>query len=488
MVKKVSEYMQKHHMLKKGDTVIVGVSGGADSVCLLSVLCELRTTMEITLVAAHINHLFRETAERDEKYVEDLCKEMNVPCKILREDVKTVAKEQGMTFEEAGRQVRYKFFRQLKEEYQADKIAVAHNREDCGETMLFHLFRGSNLKGLGGISPVSGDVIRPLMKVGRKEIEGYLNGQNREWMEDETNASEVYSRNRIRHQIMPVAEELCAGAGERMAETAEELRLTENYLAEQTGQANLKCCEKRDGGTFINVTKLEELHPVLQSRLLFYVLEQEAEASKDLGRIHVQQLLKLCHLQAGRSINLPYRICAYRTAEGILVRREDSEGIGQGTYFDTQSKRDGTSYTLGGVSSVIALLSGKELEAGEEIHFVLEGLGSVRAKLLFNYELKNIPQKTYTKWFDYDKIVKCAVFRKRMEGDYLVIDDKGSRKKLKEYFIQEKIPAYKRDEVWILADEEHIMWVPGYRISTHYKITETTERVLEITIGGNENG
>ena len=93
-----------------------------------------------------------------------------------------------------------------------------------------------------------------------------------------------------------------------------------------------------------------------------------------------------------------------------------------------------------------------------------------------------------TNWFDYDKIVKCAVFRKRMEGDYLVIDDKGSRKKLKEYFIQEKIPAYKRDEVWILADEEHIMWVPGYRISTHYKITETTERVLEITIGGNENG
>ena len=105
-----------------------------------------------------------------------------------------------------------------------------------------------------------------------------------------------------------------------------------------------------------------------------------------------------------------------------------------------------------------------------------------------DFDLQNIPQKTYTKWLDYDKINSCAVFRKRLEGDFLAIDEKGSRKKLKEYFIQEKIPAYKRDEIWILADDNHIMWVPGYRISSFYKVSEKTERVLELTIGGRENG
>ena len=467
MVKKVYDYIQKYHMLEKGDTVIIGVSGGADSVCLLSVLSELREAMSLSLVAAHINHMYRKTAERDEKYVEDLCRKLEIPCKILRMDVAVVAQDRGMSFEEAGRMVRYEYFDKIKNDFKADKIAVAHNLEDCSETMLFHLFRGSNLKVLGGMNPVNGEIIRPLMNVSRKEIEAYLGGKQLEWMEDETNASTEYSRNRIRHNIIPQAEQICPGVAGRMAETAEDLRLAETYLEEQTGQAYHECCENMDGGIFIRIEKLQELHPVIKSRVLYKVLEHTAEASRDLSRVHVQELLKLCDLQSGRSIDLPYRICAYRTADGILVRRENGGG---------------------GVSAEIALLSKKELEAGEEIVFTLEGLGMVRARLLFNCEFKNIPQKTYTKWFNYDKITKCAVFRKRMEGDYLVIDDAGNHKKLKEYFIQEKIPAYKRDAVWIMTDDDHVMWIPGHRISAFYKINENTERVLEVTIGGNENG
>lgn len=488
MVKKVTDYVQKLNMIENGDTVIAGVSGGADSVCLLSVLVELRKTMDITLIVAHVNHMFRETAVRDEEYVTALCAGMNLPCEVCRVDVQSVAKEWGMTFEEAGRKVRYEYFNQLKEQYKADKIAVAHNREDCSETMLFHLFRGSNLKGLGGMNPVNGSVIRPLMNVSRKEIEAYLRERNIEWMEDETNASVEYARNRIRHGILPEAEKICAGASVRIAETAEELRLAEEYLAKQTALAYNDCCELRDGGTFIQCSKLKEQHPFLRGRILYRALEQQAGASKDLGRIHVRELEKLCGLQAGRSMDLPYGLCAYRTSHGILVRKENKGRCLQKEVLPEDIQTAQECVRGGGVSVAIALLSKKDLENGAEIRFTLPNLGTVTAKLLFDYELENIPQKAYTKWFDYDKISSCAVFRKRIEGDYLVINDKGSHKTLKEYFIQEKIPAYKRDDVWILTDEDHVMWVPGYRISSYYKITEETERVLEISIGGQTDG
>ncbi len=451
-------------MVESGNTLIVGVSGGADSVCLLSVLCRLQQTFRFRLVCAHVNHMFRDTAKRDEEYVQALCKEYNIPCRVLRADIQEIAAKHKMSFEEAGRMVRYDFFEQLRQEYSACKIAVAHNLEDCSETMLFHLFRGTNLRGLGGMQPVNGAIIRPLLNVKRSDIVTYLTDNNIRWMEDETNSSVDYTRNRIRHNVIPEAEAISPGACVRMAETGEDLRLLEDYLTEQTEFAYGTCCEFRDGGTFIRVKNLERFHTAIQSRVLYLALEKEAGAAKDLGRIHVKELEKLITLQSGRRISLPYGLCAYRITDGILLHKE----------FETPV-------------STIALLSKSELEKGEEISFFLEGLGEVRAKLLFNYELKNIPQKTYTKWLDYDKITKCAVFRNRIEGDYLTIDDKGNRKRLKEYFIQEKIPAYNRDKVWVLADDNHIMWVPGYRISSFYKISEKTERVLELTVGGKDN-
>ncbi len=493
MVKKVTEYMHKFHMLEKGDTVIVGVSGGADSVCLISVLSELKDSMALTLVCAHVNHMFRETALRDEQYVQELCARLEIPCHVKRVDVKALAEEAKMSFEEAGRKVRYSFFEELKEEYGEAKIAVAHNKGDCAETMLFHLFRGSHLKGLGGISPVNGCVIRPLLDVERDEIEAYLQAKGIAWQTDETNASTEYARNYIRHEILPAADKLCTGVERRLAETASALRETEDYMEERTKEAMIQYCESRDGGIYISEALTTKEHTVIVSRVLYRALEQISGVAKDLGKVHVQDLRGLIDLQLGRQISLPGGVVAYRSAGGILVRKESNVMTVQGgcmtdVHQNVEVATDSRASVAAGVSTAIGLLSNKDLEAGEVVQFELEGLGNVRARILINYELKNIPQKTYTKWFDYDKIIKCAVFRKRMEGDYLTINEEGGRKKLKEYFIQEKIPSYKRDEIWILADDQHIIWVPGFRMSTFYKITEKTERVLEVTIGGKENG
>ena len=463
--------MKQHHMVEEGDTLIVGVSGGADSVCLLSVLSELSKNMNLTIVVAHINHLFRETALRDEEYVQKLCDSLDVPCRITRADVSAMAREHKISFEEAGRNVRYAFFEELLEEYDADKIAVAHNQGDCAETVLFHLFRGSSVKGLGGISPVNGRIIRPLLNTSRKEIEVYLQNKQIAWQNDETNDSVEYTRNYIRHEIKPLAERMYTGVAGRIAEAAADLREAEDYLQVKTWEAYKQYCNMQDGGIFISDKMLSCEHNTIISRLIYHVLERIGGTARDLGKVHVQEIRNLFDMQSGRQISLPAGVVAYRSAEGVLVRKE-------GIKMPSDN----------GISAEVAILSAQELNAGEEISFELEGLGTVKAKLLFNVHLKNIPQKTYTKWFDYDKITKCAAFRKRLEGDYLVIHDDGGRKKLKEYFIQEKIPAYKRDEMWILTDDKHVMWIPGYRISAYYKITEETERVLEITIGGRESG
>ena len=488
MVKNVAEYMQKHHMLENGDTVIVGVSGGADSVCLLSVLSKLQEDMELNIIVAHINHMFRETAVRDEEFVQQLCKKIEIPCVVKRADVVSLAKEQGISFEEAGRNVRYAFFEELLEKYDGDKIAVAHNKGDCAETMLFHLFRGSSLKGLGGIRPVNGVVIRPLLDVTRQEIEEYLTANQIGWQNDETNESVEYARNYIRHEIMPLAEKLYAGAEERIADAAADLRDAEEYLDYKTQEAYLQYCNLQDGGILIWDKIVSEEHTAIVSRVLYQAIAVIGGTVRDVGKVHVKEVMNLFGLQSGRMISLPAGMVAYRIAEGIFIRRENDGGecaTGRGA---DNSFCAGTPQTALGTGVSIALLSKEDLERGEEISFMLHNLGDIRGRLLLNYELKNIPQKTYTKWFDYDKITKCPVFRKRTEGDFLTVNDEGGRKKLKEYFIQEKIPVYKRDETWVLADDNHIMWVPGYRISSFYKITEETKRVLEITIGGRTDG
>ena len=488
MIKNVVEYMQKHHMLENGDTVIVGVSGGADSVCLLSVLSKLRADMNLKVIVAHVNHMFRETAVRDEEFVQQLCKRLDIPCEVKREDVASFAKEQGLSFEEAGRNVRYAFFEELLEIYDGDKIAIAHNKGDCAETMLFHLFRGSSLKGLGGIRPVNGVVIRPLLDMTRQEIEAYLNANQICWQTDETNASVEYARNYIRHEIMPLAEKLYAGAEERIADAAADLRDAEAYLEYKTQEAYLQYCNLQDGGVLIQDKIVPEEHTTIVSRVLYQAIAVIGGTVRDIGKVHVQEVMNLFGLQSGRMISLPAGMVAYRIAEGIFIRRESGGDDCAISRRADNSFFANTPQTALGTGVSVALLSKEELERGEEISFSLHNLGHVRARLLLNYELKNIPQKTYTKWFDYDKITKCPIFRKRMEGDFLTVNDEGGRKKLKEYFIQEKIPVYKRDETWILADDNHVMWIPGYRISSFYKITEETKRVLEITIGGNQDG
>ncbi len=250
--KKVFAYMEEHRMLKAHDRVVVGVSGGADSVCLFLLLSEYAKRVPLSLAVVHVNHGIRREAGEDARFVEELCRERGISFFLVEENVRELASREGYSEEDAGRRVRYDAFFRTAERLGGARIAVAHNSNDNAETMLFHLFRGSGLQGLSGIAPVRGDIIRPILCLERREVEAYLRSVSAKWCRDITNEGDDYRRNRIRHHILPYAEEsVASGAVEHMGRTAELLRETEDYLEIRTREAFAKCVEaiseKRSG-------------------------------------------------------------------------------------------------------------------------------------------------------------------------------------------------------------------------------------------------
>ena len=220
IIKKTEQFIRKYDMIRKSDVVAAGVSGGADSVCLLFVLCALREKLGFQIVVCHVNHCIRgKAAAADEEFVARLCRELDVPCRIFRENVELIARNRKQSTEEAGRTVRMDAFETMCLEDGGTKIATAHHREDNAETVLMNLARGTGLKGLCGIRPVNGKWIRPLLVLGKKEIEEYLRSREISWCEDATNSEDDYTRNRIRHNIMPLlTEQVNAGAARHMDE------------------------------------------------------------------------------------------------------------------------------------------------------------------------------------------------------------------------------------------------------------------------------
>ena len=250
-MEKVLDYIRKNGMVQRGDRIIAGVSGGPDSVCLLFLLDKYKETLGISLEVVHMEHGIRgKESLEDAAFVENFCRKLAIPCHTYHRDIPKLAREWKCSGEEAGRRARYEAFEEVRSKNGGTKIAVAHNRNDQAETVLFHLVRGSGLSGLSGIRPVRGNIIRPLLCLTREEIEDLLRKENLPFRTDATNLETDYARNRIRLNILPLLrEELNPRACEHLAETAERLALAEDYLAGQAREAAKRLAgRKTDGG------------------------------------------------------------------------------------------------------------------------------------------------------------------------------------------------------------------------------------------------
>ena len=455
MFKKVKAYMEEYQMVNENDTIVAGVSGGADSVCLFLLLEEYCKQKNAKLVAVHLNHKIREEAWKDAEYVKELCEEFGVPLHLFEEDVEAYAKQNGIGTEEAGRTARYRFFEQVLTEYGGHgKIAVAHHKGDLAETVLFHLFRGSGISGLTGMMPVRGNIIRPLLNVTREEIEQFLLEKGRNWCIDSTNQENTYTRNKLRNVVLPYAEkEICPQASVHVANAAKELTQIKELLDEMTAEALKETVvfESDDEAVVLTESFLQK-HEVIRKQIILRVLEYLTPARRDIGLVHVNDVLSLFEKENGKQIHLPYRLVATKVYDRVVIKRRQEET---------------------GEWSIPVIVPGTiNSESGEVLEFSV-----------FEYDKSvEIPRKRYTKWFDYDKITNCLELRNRRSGDYLIISAGGNKKSVKEYFIEEKVPREERDKRVLLADGTHIIWVVGMRISEDVKVTEQTHTILQVTV------
>ena len=455
--KKVATFIKEQNLIVPGDRILIGLSGGADSVCLTEVLQCMAGSLSVTLGAFHVNHGIRGAeADRDEAFSRALCERYGIPFYVVREDVPVRAKEWQTGLEEAGRRVRYEAAERIANEQGYDKIALAHHQNDVAETMLFHLFRGSSVGGLASIPPKRGQIIRPLLSCDREEIEGYLALRGCSYCVDGSNEDTEYTRNKIRHRIVAYAQtEINTGAVGHMAETAAELGEVEEYLTGET-EAVCRMAEQLPEGIGIPVSLLAERHGVIQRRVIYRFIGTVAGSKKDITKEHVEAVRGLLNGQSGKRVSLPYGVVAAREFDRIVIKKENG-----------QAKED--------------------TEKGYKIsvpgEYPMGANGESLCFRVFSYE-KNaeIPKNEYTKWFDYDKIMGVLCLRTYCDGDRIGL--RNGSKTVKSVWLEHKIPAEQRKQRLLLADDVQVLWIPGIRSCDNYRIDENTKTVLEVQRNG----
>lgn len=482
-MKRIEKFIQKYHMLTCGDRVIAGVSGGADSVCLFLMLLELRGKIGFDLIAVHVHHGLRgEAADQDQQFVEALCEQHRIPLEIFRVNLESIAKKRKQSLEEAGRMVRREAFDSVCKKYGGNKIALAHHQNDNAETLLWNLSRGTGLDGLGGIRPVNGKFIRPLLCMNRKEIEEYLAKRKQSYCIDETNAGTDYTRNKLRHLVLPILEEQVNSAAVRhMNETMEQIWELQEYMQEQVEAAYQECVQEHfEKACWIQIQQksFETFPELIKKMVIRKGMEQVGGKKRDLSHKHVDVMMELMNKQVGRTLDLPYEMHAKRNYEGIRLEKQRTYSFGE------EKKAEIMQECMSELN-----IPGETILADRNL--------KLRCKILEkpkNLSIKDIPQKIYTKWFDYGIIKSSLYIRTRQAGDTIVIDEKGHQKKLKNWFVDEKIPKEVRDSQLLLAENNDILWVLGHRMSKAYQVKQSTKWILQIEVetyksdGGKENG
>ena len=368
-----------------------------------------------------------------------------------------------MSLEEAGRAARYDAFEKTAALHGYNKTAVAHHRDDQAETMLMNLFRGSGIHGMAGMRPQRGGIIRPLLCVSRAEIELYLNRRGIAYCTDASNYENMYTRNRLRNELLPyVKEHINRGAVEHIVRFGEQAEEIDCYFQKITKILFDKYGRMEQNAVILNVTCRQE-EKLAVTFLIRYALERLGAGLRDIGTEHVDKIYQLLSGRTGAKLPLPGNISVEKSYEQLIFRHGDSRN------------------TPAGLPAEVGYL---EPEQSVRVEFgTLEFTFQVRKRK----KNETFPKKKYTKWFDYDKIESMLQLRTRRTGDSIAVCADGGRKTLKKYFIDAKIPRDERESTVLLADGSEIVWIVGQRISERYKVHADTEWILEAVCAGMED-
>ena len=443
MKKIVLQTIKKHKMLNQGDKIIVALSGGADSVALLSVLAGLREQWGLILYAVHVNHGLREAAHDEEHFVRELCEKWKVMLRVTTADVRAEAQQAKKGIEETGRRVRYAACNNAMRVLNANVIATGHHANDNAETVLLHLFRGAGLRGLSGISPVRGNVIRPLIEVTRVEIEAYLMKERISFINDESNKSLDYARNRVRHLILPAIEQhLNPHAAAVITRNAELLRADWAFIndqAEREIHRDVFSVDVSGSILAIPIEKLLRLHPALQNNIIREIIrrvrEKKQDDHEDIHGGHINTVMYIAQGATGRCASLP----------GVTVRRA----------YDVLHFEPASAPAEKGFSYPLAI--------GESL-FIPEMNKTITCSL--SPPPKFVPT-CCTHSLNYDMLhpyLSDFALRTRRRGDRITLKHKDGTfftKKIQDYFTDAKIPRHLRDTVPLVAMGEDVAWILG---------------------------
>ena len=315
MKQKVQKTIQKNNLIQQNDKIVLAVSGGPDSLAMLNILNDLKSEMKFDFVVAHVNHMIREEAESDEKFVEQFCQKINIPFFAKRIDITKIANTKKIGLEEAGREERYKFFDEIMEQTKANKVAIAHNKNDKIETIIMNVLRGSGISGLKGIEPIkSQKYIRPLIECERKEIEEYCQQKNLMPRIDKTNFDNHYTRNKIRNVVIPyIKSEFNPNIISTIDRLSDLVKEEDEYIEHQVEKVyneilieeKMKPLEKALPYISLNLKKFNQQEKVIKSRILLYTITRLLGTCKGIEKIHIEDIIKLCGNNIGNKYLTP---------------------------------------------------------------------------------------------------------------------------------------------------------------------------------------
>ncbi len=456
-VQRVQEIIQDHRMLEVGQTVLVAVSGGADSMALLHSLWRLREPLALQLYVAHLNHQMRPNAAEDANFVETVARNLGLRCICDTQDVPTYRRQHKLSPEDAARRVRYAFLRATATHLRADRIAIGHTADDQAETVLLHLLRGSGLRGLCGIPPVRGAIVRPLLHVSRTDILDYLQMHRLLFREDPSNTQRRYSRNRLRLDILPaLRQHFNPRLSHTLSRTAQLLAEDEAALQAMAHQHFLAARKATTSGAIaLQNAVLMSLPLALQRRVFRQALTEVMGDLHGITASHIASIVALMRSKVGNQrLTLPRGVVVERQYDVVLIDRQASTTV---LHVDIP-------LLVPGVCRVEAL--GVTITSAQIPRPALAG---------------PFPSGDVT-WLDAESVGQDVRVRTRRSGDRLHPLGSGYAKKLKTFLIDAKIPQVLRDRLPLVVTRRGIAWVAGVRPAEWAKVTSTTRTILRLQL------
>jgi tRNA(Ile)-lysidine synthase len=455
---RVISTIKKYSMLAGGEKILIGLSGGPDSVCLLHVLKTIRDKFELELRAVYVDHGLRPGETRKETdFCKNLCEKSGIPFIAKSIDVKSYAKEQKLNMQEAARHLRYRAYEETSYETGSLRIALGHTADDQAETLLMRLFRGSGPTGLSGIPPVRKNIIRPLIETGRKEIELFLDAEKADYLIDSSNLKKDYLRNKIRLSFIPMLREFNPDIIGTLSQTAAIFRDEEKYFEILVTKTLMKLISRKTGSRIeLFIAPFEIMDKVIMRRVLRRAID-ETRGLQGISFIHIEDIAELIKYgKPGDRLYLPKGIRVIKGYSTLLLTSDSPLKLA--TYpliipGDTILKE-------AGVLLKASLTESQDLEVSGHPH-----------ELWITFGI-----------FDADKLVFPLIARPRKNGDFFYPAGFGKRKKLQDFFVDLKIPRDERDRVPLITSGDDIIWVAGYRGDERFKFTDKAKKILGLEI------